>query len=121
MTTRSTRVAAGTSAGLGGVSIYTCPADTTVIVKAMAVGGPPLVAGSVTFWSVSHRLAGGAGDVCFLSSEVYWQFTGLPASGGIWSGLWEVLIPGDELVVFDDGSQVLGFVASGAELAGVAP
>lgn len=109
MPVRTLRLAHGRLTTLNSfVSVYTCPAGRTAIVKDVRTHNDG-TASSFVFWAVlsgptSVRLLGAnpnAGDAIFFTCFV-------------------VLEPGDQLQLFT-ASQPVNFHVSGAELAGVAP
>lgn len=107
---RSKELGRITSAVTGTTTIYTCPIGMTAIVKGITVAKTGPVAQTVT---VSSRRSG--------TDFPFWIVDFAIAAGSALLLPWLVLEPGDELRVGRAASSAMTVIASGAELAGVAP
>jgi len=121
MATRSKLLCSGSSAGAAPVTLGIVPANTTWIVKQVSASGPSQAPNTPAWAGVGHKVSGGP-LVFFQSLQLYQQEAGIPffyTTNG--PPIWEVFMPGDSLVVWDDGTTNLDWTISGAELSGVAP
>lgn len=107
MTTRSARLARGESTTGALVSVYTCPAGKTTIVKDIRI-----YAGVANSRAVV--LVRGGGHAPSIVDQA------LTAVSVVSKDCWVILEPGDEIVVYSQSGTFV-FWISGAELAGVAP
>lgn len=109
MAVRTKRLAAGAvqSNQSGTVSVYTCPADETAIVKTIYVS-----ASAATTVTVSLNTSGGTAVVLLAKSVSTTVVIDLQG--------WWVLNPGDDIHLNKTGSNVVGYWISGTELEGLA-
>lgn len=91
------------------LTLYTCPEGVRTIVKQMSWGVPSFD-GSVPALILSHQVSGGPSLIMFQISP--------GGFGGYWGSLptWEVLLPGDSVVIQTDGTIEVTISISGAEL-----
>ena len=116
MGTRSKLIAFGTTGGTGPVPIWTCPADTTAIVKYVAGNCPSLAPAVLQFAAAYHQPAGGPISPF---ATLQCEDLGIPVFFVI-NAPWEVFEPEDVLLIGDDGLGNWNLTVSGALLEGVA-
>lgn len=107
MTTRSARLAVGTSTTSAVVAVYTCPAGKTTLVKDVRLYAGTSVGRAVL-------LARHSGVDVSIVDEAMSAVSVVQKQGFI------VLEPGDQLCVYSS-TNTFTFWVSGAELAGTAP
>ena len=107
MTTRSARLAVGTSTTSAVVTVYTCPTGKTAIVKDVRLYAGASVGRAVVL------VQQGSTDVSIIDEAL--AATGISQRQGF-----IVLEPGDTIRVYSS-TNTFNYWVSGAELAGVAP
>lgn len=107
---RAARLAHGTLSSSGMHTVYTAPAATTVIVRALAFqnGG-----GGTSSWSLGLTPAGGGANVDF---DGFSTDSPMPSGHNLEHEYWQVLAPGDSLYIYVNTGSSLDYWLSGAVL-----
>lgn len=118
MATRSTVIGNGTTTGTGWVTLFTCPAGYTALVKTIVGGFEGAAIDTQYVLSVAYQPSGGP-VIPILSASAYnIDPAGRASAGGI--NIWLAMLPGDVMLISDDGLARWNVTASGALLVGVA-
>jgi len=119
MGTRSAVLGYGTTSGTTPVEIFTCPANRTAIAKFVTAGFDPGVidvqGNGFLFYQPS---GGGVIPIALVAAFASFQGPGAWAASEE-NNIWQVLGPGDGLLIASDGLYDVTMVVSGAILLGI--